>query len=92
MKIKAPSFTVINTWNEELVKAFGSQVRALRKKKKLSMEQLADLADVEYSQIGKIERGIINTTISTAYRLSEALGISLNELFNFEVRKRATKK
>jgi len=46
--------------------------------------ELAFEADIEYSQIAKIERGISNTTISTAYLLAKALEIKPIELFRFE--------
>ena len=50
------------------------------------MRYLADLADVNYTQISKIETGKINTTISTAYALAKALDITLEQLFKFEIK------
>ena len=47
------------------------------------MMQLAFEADVEYSQIAKIERGLINTTVSTVQILAQALGIKPADLFLF---------
>ncbi len=47
------------------------------------MEQLALEADIEYSQIAKIETGRINTTISTCYIIAQALEIEVVELFKF---------
>lgn len=78
--------------NEDLLNAFGQNLRSLRKKKGISMKHLADLADLEYSQIARIERGVINTTISSAYALANALEISLDKLFDFEVSKRKKNK
>ena len=49
------------------------------------MRKLALHADMEYSQLSKIERGVINTTISTVYALSEALDIPMIEFFNFKL-------
>jgi len=78
---------VINdkTKNEKLMLAFGEHIRKLRKEKGMSMEELADAAEVEYSQIAKIERGKINTSISTAFRLSTALEVPLEQLFQFQI-------
>lgn len=73
-----------NTKNIAYCKAFGENLRNQRKKKGLTMMELAFEADIEYSQIAKIERGISNTTISTAYRLATALKIKPAELFNFD--------
>lgn len=56
------------------------------------MRHTADLANIEYSQISKIEAGKINTTISTAYALSNALDVTLNKLFDFEVKTPLKKK
>jgi transcriptional regulator with XRE-family HTH domain len=50
------------------------------------MRQLAAEADMEYSQLSKIERGVINTTISTAHALSVALDIPEKILFDFTVK------
>ncbi len=47
------------------------------------MRQFALQADIEYSQLSKIERGVTNPTISTLYALSESLGVSHHELFDF---------
>lgn len=81
-----------NVKNDDLLKAFGKHLRSLRKKKGISMKHLADLANLEYSQIARIERGIINTTISSAYALANALEIPLNKLFEFEIETSKKKK
>ena len=49
------------------------------------MRKLALQADMEYSQLSKIERGVINTTISTVYTLSQALDIPVKEFFDFKL-------
>lgn len=66
------------------VKAFGEYLRALRKKHDLSQEQLANDADIPISQVGRIERGEVNTTLSTMKALSKALNIHITELFGFD--------
>ena len=52
--------------------------------KKISQEILAYSADIPISQVGRIERGEINTTISTIKVIANALNIPLKELFDFE--------
>jgi transcriptional regulator with XRE-family HTH domain len=69
--------------NEAYIKAFGENLRKVRIEKGLSQEQLAILADVPLSQIGRIERGEINTTISTLLTLSIGLKCEPMELLNF---------
>lgn len=72
-------------YNDAYCKSFGNQLRKLRQTKGISMRNLALQADMEYSQLSKIERGVINTTISTVYALSEALDIPMIEFFNFKL-------
>jgi transcriptional regulator with XRE-family HTH domain len=70
--------------NDAYCKAFGKQLRKLRQGKGLSMRKLASEVDMEYSQLSKIERGVINTTISYVYALAVALDIPVKEFFNFK--------
>lgn len=77
-----------NTRNEKLIKAFGKHVRKIRLAKGISMEKLAELAEIEYSQISKIERGMLNTTISSASAIAKALDVELYALFMFEISKK----
>jgi transcriptional regulator with XRE-family HTH domain len=72
-------------YDKSFCKAFGKQLRRLREKKEMSMREFAVHADIEYSQLSKIERGVINTTISTAYTLAQALDIEVSELFRFKI-------
>jgi transcriptional regulator with XRE-family HTH domain len=70
--------------NNKYLIAFGKHLRQLRKQKGVSMEELALQADVEYTQIANIERGKINTTISTVLAVAEALDAEVSELFRFK--------
>ncbi len=71
--------------NEAYIKAFGEQVRKIRTEQRLSQEDLAYTADIPLSQIGRIERGEINPTISTLYALSHGLGIHPSKLLKFDL-------
>jgi transcriptional regulator with XRE-family HTH domain len=74
---------VINVRNTRLIKRFGKHLRELREARGLSQEALANEAEVPISQIGRIERGEVNPTLSTLNNLSIALKISLQELLFF---------
>lgn len=50
-------------------------VRKYRIAKNLSQEALANLAGIEYSQVSRIERGLLNTSISVIFALGKALEI-----------------
>lgn len=64
--------------------AFGKNLKMLRNEAKLSQEDLANDCDISISQIGRIERGEINTTISTLFVLAKALKIEVKDLFDFK--------
>lgn len=72
--------------NIRLLKGFGKHLRNLRKEKGFSQEELAYMADVPISQIGRIERGEINPSLSSLYALSSALEISLPRLTDFSIK------
>jgi transcriptional regulator with XRE-family HTH domain len=67
------------------MKAFGKRVNALRIQNGFSQEQLANDADMPINQVGRIERGEINTTISSVYALSNALNVPTKDLFDFSI-------
>mgnify|MGYP001627279498 CR=1 FL=1 len=56
--------------------AFGEKVRVLRKEKGLSQEALSNLAGIDRSYMGQIERGEINLTLTKIYQIADALEIS----------------
>ena len=76
---------VNNIRNTALIIAFGIHVRKLRKEKGLTMEKLAELADIDYRQIAYIEKGETNVTISTIYALSNALELLMEDLLKFDI-------
>lgn len=44
------------------LKRFGNNLRRIRKDKGFTMETVAHEAEIEYRQLGRIERGEVNTT------------------------------
>ena len=64
-----------------ILEKFGSKIRSLRLKKKLSQEKLAELADLHRTYIGQIETGKRNVALKNIAKLAEALGVSMKELF-----------
>lgn len=76
-------YTVINVKDHNFVKQFGQNLRIHRIEKKLSQESLAFASDIPISQIGRIERGEINTTICTVKVLADTLNVSIKDLFDF---------
>jgi len=59
----------------------GLALKKLRADKNLSMQQLATLAEIEKSQIYRIENGKVDVRISTLYLLADTLKVNVNEFF-----------
>ncbi|WP_440958461.1 helix-turn-helix domain-containing protein [Oceanicaulis sp. LC35] len=66
---------------------FGARVRALRLSRGLSQEVFADTAGLDRTYVGGIERGERNIGLKNVKKISDALEISICELFddNFEL-------
>ncbi|HEY8929517.1 MAG TPA: helix-turn-helix transcriptional regulator [Mucilaginibacter sp.] len=67
--------------NEALIALLAKNIREQRKIKGWTIEELAFAVGVDYSQIGRMERGIVNFNISILYEVSQALGVPIEELF-----------
>lgn len=74
---------VNNIRNEKLSKKFGKRVKALREEKGFSQESLAIEANISISQVARIEKGEINSTISTLDALASAFKMTVGELLTF---------
>jgi DNA-binding XRE family transcriptional regulator len=61
---------------------FHNRVRTYRVDRGLSRQELARRVEVHPQTIGAIERGQFNPTIEIALRLSDVLGVGLDDLFS----------
>ena len=68
--------------DDKILKKFGQKVRAVRKSKNVSQEDLAFECGLEYSQINRIELGKINTSISHLFLIAKALKVKPEELID----------
>ena len=68
--------------------AFGSIVRRLRTKRGLTQEKLAELADLNVSYIGFLERGENVPTLTIVLNLARALDVHAADLVREVARKR----
>lgn len=66
---------------EEVTKIIGQKLRDIRIKKKLTIEQTAHNAGLEYTQLSRIELGKINTSIYHVFKISETLEVKVNDVF-----------
>ena len=58
----------------------GPQIQQLRKRRRLTLEQLASLSGVSRSMLSQIERSQANPTFATLWNLTRALGVDISEL------------
>lgn len=62
---------------------FGQRVRFLRKERGMTQEQLSFEIDADNSYIANIENAHRDIPLSMVYKIANALGVSLSELFRF---------
>lgn len=78
---------MITTRLENMVKEskvlFGKRVRALRKNKGLSQEDLAEKIDISSKYLSRVEMGQHFPSIDTLDRLANALKVDLKDFFEF---------
>lgn len=68
---------------ERAQKRFGARLKQIRKdiRPKLTQEALADVAGIDRSYMGKIERGKKNVSLVNINRIADALKVEAAELF-----------
>ncbi len=64
---------------------FGKQLKELRKKKKLTQEKLAQLADINYKYIQRLEgKSPSSPTLNVLEKLAKTFNVPLSKLVEFE--------
>ncbi len=69
--------------NELRLDLLGNAIKAVRKKRNLTQEQLGKLVGVKKSQISKIENSTTNARFSTILKVFKALDVKIN--FNIQL-------
>lgn len=68
---------------DKILKEFGKNLKAERNRAGLSQEQLAEEIGLSYGQvIGTIERGEVNTSLTTIVKILNVLNIDFEMLYN----------
>jgi transcriptional regulator with XRE-family HTH domain len=65
----------------------GARVKELRRRRGLTLEDLAERAGVSRAMISKVERGEKNPTLVVTAKVAEGLGVTLSELLGVEERR-----
>ncbi len=72
--------------NRKLRKEFTSQLserlKEVRKSKKMTQQELAEKAGLHLTYVGHLELGKYHPTVFVMWKISKALGVSMNELTN----------
>lgn len=66
---------MIGNRDEKIIKEFGKKLKILRTARKLSVRKLALEADMDWSQVHRIEKGESNPTLTTIMILADALQV-----------------
>lgn len=62
----------------------GQKIQALRKKRRLTQEQFAEIIGIDPKNVSKIENGNNYPSPETLSAIAEALGVEVYELFVFK--------
>ena len=73
-----------NNKDTRLLKKLGERIRQHRKAKNMTQVELAVACDNHAEQIGRIERGELNVTISTLKMIAKALNVKLSVLVDVD--------
>lgn len=60
---------------------FGKRLKALRVERDLTQLELAEVLDMSPNFVGMIERGERNTTVENVFKISRALNVKPDALF-----------
>ena len=69
---------------DRLVKLVGSNIKEIRKLKKLTQEELAEKCGLQTSYLAGVERGDRNITIQTLEKITEGLEEAPSSIFKFD--------
>ena len=70
--------------NETMLKWLGERIRYGRKEKKISLDALAVLCEIDKANLSRIEAGKINVTILTLNKIAHHIYGDLGTLFSNE--------
>jgi transcriptional regulator with XRE-family HTH domain len=69
-------------FKERALKEFGKNFAKLRKEKNLSLRQVSQSCNLDNSKIAKIEKGMINISLTTLLELSDGLDVDPQKLLD----------
>lgn len=67
----------------EFTKLMSARLKEVRKSKNLTQQELADKAGLHLTYVGHLEQGTYHPTVYVMWKISKALGVTLNDLIGF---------
>jgi transcriptional regulator with XRE-family HTH domain len=65
---------------QKVLQKFGKKLREIRESKGISIRGLADAADIDYSNLNRIENGSTEAGVCMIVTIANALGVEPSEL------------
>ena len=62
----------------------GAKIKQIRKSKKITQEKLAEIIDVDFGYISKLEVGQNFPSIQTLNKIADTLGVDISEFFTYK--------
>lgn len=69
--------------SKNIPKQLGKKIVELRQLSNMSQSDLSYEADIDISTLSRLERGVLNVTLSTLCKISDALKVDIKTLFDF---------
>lgn len=69
---------------------WGDRLRSLRKERGLTVEAFAELVHLDPSNVSRIELGTIGTRDETRMRIAAALGVRVEDIFDYPNKRAAS--
>ncbi len=66
--------------SKQLTQVLAENLRAFRRARQISQEELAEICGLHRTYVGSVERGERNVTLSTLEAFAQALGVSVTSL------------
>jgi len=70
---------------KDVLSEFSKRLKAIRKKRNLSQENLALICDIDRTYVGRLENLKRNPSLFVLAKIAKGLDIKLSELVDFEI-------
>lgn len=66
---------------KEFLKAMGSNIKNIRKERKLTVRKLGELIDIDYAHISRMENGQFKSRVSTLKKMADVFDVHITDFF-----------